>query len=491
MKNVLHLTSSGSQLWRKSRDGWQTSDGPPVGSVWVVTDLAEESFAEIQIPRIFGRDRQGFIARQLASRFPDTPYRTTLSPRPTGGLMDRLAPPRQTLVGLDAAQRVNSALDTLTAPVAGVWAMSMLLAQIGCKKTLPPELFVVLPAPDALRIVFIKNRIPVLSRLIPGVIEARDQAAEITRTLRHLENIRVLDRAERRHGVLLLSDAQDMASLLAPDRLDLLPAPPPWTTSSPSDWRFALFDLALTSPPGQLAPLARRTKYVATRLRPPAYAAAALSLILALWASVGNLRDISAYNAGSNQTQGNIQSLATRLSDVELKMAGFGVPAELVRRAVTLEREEITLAPSLATHMQQLGQIVAQDDAARLTQLEWRIVPTGQTVCALGAPRVAGNSEPPAVADTAEPKRVVEISFNVALAQEQPSRARAQSVAGLSAKLRELKGVTLVQDPGKGLELVTLSGGGTSPTPDKPLSWCLTLADQPIGNAPTTSAVKP
>ena len=78
MKTVLHLTPGGSQYWLKGRDGWQPHDGPPSGPVWVVTDLAEEGFAEIQIPRIFGRDRQNYVSRQVASRFPDTPYRTTL-----------------------------------------------------------------------------------------------------------------------------------------------------------------------------------------------------------------------------------------------------------------------------------------------------------------------------------------------------------------------------------------------------------------------------
>ena len=84
MKTVLHLTPAGSQLWRKGPAGWQAHDGASSGPVWVLTDLAEEGFADLQVPRIFGRDRQAFVARQLASRFPDTPYRTVL-PAARGG----------------------------------------------------------------------------------------------------------------------------------------------------------------------------------------------------------------------------------------------------------------------------------------------------------------------------------------------------------------------------------------------------------------------
>lgn len=488
MKTVLHLASSGSQFWRKSRDGWQAHDGPPTGPLWVVTDLAEESFAEIQIPRIFGRDRQGFIARQLASRFPDTPYRTMLPARPGGGFMDRMAPPRQTMLGLDAAQRVTTALDALSTPIAGVWTTSMLLASIGCKATLPPELFVVLPGPDALRIVFIKNHAPVLSRLIPGVTQAQDQAAEITRTLRHLENIRALDRRTHRRGVLVLGDPQGMEALLAQDRLDLLPPPPPWTTSPPTDWRFALFDLALTSPVGQLAPLSRRTEFVAARLRQPTYAGAALCLGLALWAAGDNLRDIGASYSSRNEIQGRIQRLATQVNEDEQKMARYGVSAELVRRAVALDQEEIISAPSLPAQMHRLGQVIGRHEAARLGQFEWRIVPPGQPSCTGGgAPTPSGAPAGSVVAEASVPKRVVEISFQSVLPEDQREKARAQSVASMSSMLTKVEGATLIRDPAKELVHAALHGGGARTQNEKTLSWCLTLPGAP-GTPP---AIKP
>ena len=491
MKTVLHLASSGSQLWCKTRDGWQAHDGPPTGPLWVVSDLAEESFSEIQVPRIFGRDRQAFIARQLASRFPDTPFRTTLPPPPGGSLMERIAPPRLTLLGVDAARRVNASLDALSVPVAGVWAMSMLLANIGCKKTLPSELFVVLPASDGLRIVFIKNRVPALSRLIPGASKPQDQAAEIIRTLRHLENTRVLGRTELRHSVLILGDSNGIASLLSHDHLDLIAPPPPWTTTPPSDWRFALFDLVLTSPAGQLAPLSRRTKFVAARLSQPAYACAALSLGLALWAAGDNLRDIVASHSSRDQIHGSMQKLAAQVSEADQKMAGFGVAAELVRKAVLLDREEIISAPSLPAQMHRLGEVIGRHEGVRLEQLEWRIVPTAQPSCILGAPTPSGGAEAPATGDAVPSKRLAEISFVLTLPEDQPVKTRALSVASLSSMLGKLEGATLIRDPAKGLAQATLHGGGTGEKTEKSLSWCLTLAGQPPTNAPTVPTIQP
>ena len=491
MKTVLHLTPAGSQLWHKGREGWQPCEGPAAGPVWVVTDLADESFSEIQIPRIFGRDRQGFITRQLASRFPDTLFRTTLPGAPGGSLMDRLAPPRLTLMAVDAAQRINSTLDALSTPIAGVWAMSMLLALLGVNKGLPPELFVVLPMAQALRIVFVKNRIPVLSRLIPGITQASDQAAEIVRTLRHLENTRVLDRSGRKPGVLMLGDSQGLASSLATEQLQLVPSPAPWTNAPPLDWRFALFDLVLTAPVGQLAPLSRRTSFIATRLRPPTYALAAVSLGLALWASVGNLREIVAGHTNRRQTEERTQQLTQQLDELDQKMAGFAVPPELVRQVAKLDREELASAPSLANHMQQIGQVIGQRPELRVSQFEWRIQQPGQGLCTRGAPAPAASPEA-ATAQPGAPTRQVEISFDITLPQGQAASARAQSVTGLSALLSELPGVSLIRDPAKALAQAALTGGGSARAEAvQALSWCLSLPGQTADPAAPLPATRP
>lgn len=475
MKTVLHLTPAGSRLWRKSRDGWQPHDGPSVGPVWVVTDLAEEGFAEIQIPRIFGRDRMAFVARQVANRFPDTAYRTVLPVRHAGGLMDRIAPPRQSLLGLDAAQRVDAALATLASPLAGVWTTSMLLAQIGCKGTLPADLFVVLPGPDALRIVVIKDREPVLTRLIAGVTQEDDQAAEIVRTLRHLENTRVLARGTHRHGVLMLGAGEAMAARLAPDHLELLPLPAPWTVMAPDDWLFALFDLAVKSPVGQLAPLARRAEFVASQLRRVAYGASLLVVGLSVWAASGNLRAIVASEASRSQAQAEMQGLAIQLSEAEQKMAGFGVSADVVRRAVALDRDEVLAAPSLAGRLRQLGAIIGQHEALRLGQLSWRVLPSGRPACAGGTPSPTASSESTAADETTVSARRVELSFDLTPPQAQRATERAQMVSALSADLARLDGVSLIRDPAKALPQAALSGGPSKADADTSLSWCLSL----------------
>jgi hypothetical protein len=167
------------------------------------------------------------------------------------------------------------------------------------------------------------------------------------------------------------------------------------------------------------------------------------------------------------------------MNEAEQKMAGFGVGAEVVRRAVALEREELASAPQLKASLLQLARAIAPHEAVRLGQLNWRLLPAGRAACAGGASGVAAateaapTSEP--VAQTTAPARRLEVSFDLTPPQEQAATARAQMVASVSAALAKGEGVSLHRDPARELPQATLSGGASSSDRDKPLSWCLSL----------------
>jgi hypothetical protein len=474
MKTVLHISTTDARFWRKSADGWLPCEDPGTGPLWVVCNLPEETFAEIQVPRIFGRDRQNFIHRQLVSRFPDTPYRTVLAQAGSGGLMDRLAPPLRTVFGVDAAERIHTVLDRVASfPVAGVWATSMLLAQLGSHAAMPSEMFVVLPGVDGLRVVFVKNRVPVLSRLIPGVKQAADVATEITRTVRYLENNHALDRSANARQVFFLGTTSEVEPWLALERLALVAPPPGWRSAPPADWQFALFDLAIRSPNGQLAPMARRTRFVASQLRRPALAGVGLSVGLSIWAATAGINDMASAYANGEQSRQHIAELTAQTQRLDGKIAGFGVSSEAVRQAIALEQREIVEAPSLAGHLQQLSGIVNEFDPARMRQLDWLILDPGQAACSLNA--ATPNSAAAPVAD--EPQQLVQVRIEVLWPAAQTDRARLQGVSHFSAKIVQLEGAKLLADPALALKLGRLSGGGTPPekTDAGALTWCLTL----------------
>ena len=139
MTTLLHLSPTEHQLWSRTRSGWQPLSGEvdTRQPVWVVTNLAEESLAEIETPRLYGRDRADLITRQLISRFPDTPYRSRLNVLHGSKLLDRFAPVRHTLFGIAAAERLNSTLDSLGVSVAALCPTTLLLARFGQHKSLP------------------------------------------------------------------------------------------------------------------------------------------------------------------------------------------------------------------------------------------------------------------------------------------------------------------------------------------------------------------
>jgi hypothetical protein len=476
MKFLLHVTHTSSQLWQKNREGWRIHAGDaPSGPVWVLTDLPEEGFAEIQVPRLFGRDRQTFLARQLASRFPDTPYRSLLPARSSGGLMERLAPPRQSALGLDAAKRLDAALAESTRPLAGVWLTSMLLATIGSAKGMPPELFVALPGPDALRLVVLKNRVPVLSRLIPGAMEPRALVAEIVRTVRHLENTRVLERSTKPRSLLMLGDAQGMQELLTPDNILIQDAPAPWSKVAPQTWQSALFDLVIASPVGQVAPLAQRTEFVASRLTKVAYGAAAGCFALGVWLGVDNMREVFVARSSQAQSQTRLQDLQAKIDEVDEVLAKFGVSADLVRQAAALDLNEIRAVRPFADDLTQLAPIVSRFDAVRLQQYSWRLLPPGGPAC-VGDTPVASAPTPPEGAPSPD---LVEVNMTVTLPEKQRERAKSQLIAALSEQLSQTQGATLVTDPAKTQINATLKGGSAAGEANVAPIWCLTLPARP------------
>ncbi len=480
MKTVLHIGLGGLEYWRKSRGGWQAVAGAAQGAIWVVTDLAEESLIDIAVPRLFGRDRAHFVARQLVNRFPDTPFRSA-TPLPAGAsLMERLAPARQLLSGVDAAQRIQSALDAQSAALVGVWSSSQLLARLGQDRSLPSELFVVLPGSRSLRIVFLKNRQPVLARLAPVGAPPAEQAAEIVRTLRHLENSRILEHSLRRYPVLVLGAAAGLEAALAAQGMDLISAPKFGPRATPPDWRFALFDLVVTSPRGQLAPRGARSAFLAQRLARAAYGGAALCLSATLWFVGAQLHATEDAQHERDRLQYRFGQLQRELGETEARIGRFDVTPALLRQVVSLNASELVDTPTLADGMRLVADLVGREDGRYVSRFQWQRLSSAQPACAQvdhgGGTKLTGLS---AVHDGGSP---VELSFDLELAEGSSNRSRARTLAGISTSLAQVRGVTLLQDPARSLDHGALSNSTDDDTPQG-ASWCLRLAG-PAGASP-------
>ena len=488
LKTLLHLAPDGAQLWQKAKGQWLPVDRAQSGSVWVVTDMAEETISEIQVPRLYGQDRSGFINRQLTSRFPETPYKIALPASSQTSLLNRLAPLRQTLLALDAKERIDQVLDELDAKVAGLWSTSGLLARLGASKTLPGNLFVVVPGLQSMRILFLKERVPIISRLISEPSTSQLVNAEIIRTLRHLENTKVIERNSEKPPVLVLGNREGIAQGLLDEQLLLIEVPAALRKVASSDFKFALFDLAIQSPPGQLAPLSRRTAHIAAAVGRWAYTIAAAIICFAVWNLLASFQQIQDVRASIARSQGTLTELGRKLTMVDKSIAAYPVTSELVKNTIRLERDELLSAPSLPRQLTSITEALAADPALRLGRLDWSIQsPTGP-FCPKDTAIVPATAVAPSApaSDAAARTSRSRISFDLVLPPTLTGKARTSVIAAVSERLASVPGVTLQLDPAK-LQIASSLAGGSRPADTAPvaLAWCLDVSNASPSLAPS------
>lgn len=477
MACVLHISATGSQWWGKRATEWVALPEPDKGPVWVLTDLAEESFVEITVPRLFGNDRRNFVQRQLVNRFPDTRFRVSMAAQRGGGLMDRLAPPAEILAAIEPADRVNDALKGVSAPLVGVWGTSMLLAHAGCQKSMPPSLLIVLCQPSGMRILFIKDRTPVLTRMVAVVEGATDQSMEILRTMRHLENTRVIERGRQRFPVMLLGAADGLASILERDRLDPLDAAALRKTKLGDSWQQALLDMVCKTPVGQLAPMALRESFLAMRLGSVARILAALCVVAAIVVAAGNVRVIARDNTERNQLEATIGQLDNTLAQVDADIEGFGVAPDLLRRALAVDSEEITSAPDMPTDLVDLSRTISPIPGARAKSVQWRVLDSGESPCplAVSGPGAVVPAVPEGGEPSASPRWMVELKLEVTLAPDIGPLKRQQQASAISQQLTKVPGSQLYQDPARALRDGDLSASTSQSDVARELVWCASL----------------
>jgi len=489
MACVLHISAAGNIWWGKKTTGWEVLPQPDERPVWVVTDLTEESFIEITVPRVFGSDRSNYVQRQLVNRFPDSRFRVALTTQRKGGLMDWLAPPIQVLTAVEPADRVNSALENLPNPLAGVWSTSMLLAQLGSKARMPANLLIVLCQPSGMRIVFLKDRAPVLTRLVAAVDSAADQAVEILRTLRHLENTRLIERGRQRFAALLLGTAEGLAPILAKDRLDELDPSTMRKAKPGQDWQQVLLELVCKSPPGQMAPMALRESYLALQLGRAARVAGALCLVGTIAAVVGNVGTIARDHQARTQLVITAGDLDGKMTEVDTAIQGFGVAPELLRQTLMVDSDEVSNAPDMATDWVALSRVVSGVPGARVNNLQWRVLESSETACAAAGP-AASVAEPAAGAEAeapAVPTRVVELKMEVLLAQDAGPRQKLQQTSDITQRLTNVPGARVIQDPARRLREGDLTAGATQTEGQGDLVWCASLSILTAASVPARS----
>jgi hypothetical protein len=481
---VVHITSAGAQWCKKTPDGWvalEPSDHDVSKPVWVVTDLAEETFSELAVPRIFGKDRSSFVNRQLANRYPDSVFRIALPAAQVGGMMDRLAPPQQTLTAIDPSDRVELALARIKAPVAGVWSASMLMARLAQRPTLPKNMFVILSQEHALRILFVKNRVPVLTRLVTTAQSPQEQATEVVRTLRHLENTHVIERGKERFALMLLGGNEELKKRLNDDQLTVLESPKKWEHFPQIGWNYLLFEAALKSPLGQLAPMKYRISYLARQTTKAAWVGSAAVIVLAV--VTASLSILSARDAQQQQQalQQQLSEIAVASQNTEELIAQYGVPPASVKQAVALDTQEIENIPNMTHYMVKLGEAMAPYPALRVQEWQWRVAEAEDAVCVSDDPsQLQAESTETSEAEPEAPSRKVELRWTIAFPAELGPYGLEQQMSAISKAVQGWSDAKLMLDPVIQLQQADISIASTAAgQAQRNMKWCMAV---PIKN---------
>lgn len=483
MKQVLLLTPDGRQWWRHDGRQWQAQAAESEGPVWVVTDLAEESLAECKVPRLFGKDRSSFVQRQVAGRYPDTVFRGSMQIASDDPL-SALIPTRFALFGIDAAERINGELDAVRGDLAGVWPISMLMGNLAANRSYPPDLFVVMPGAGTLRIVYLKNRTPVLTRLTLTPADPRTQVDEIVRTIRHLENTQAVPRDRKAHALLYFGAPEGIDPLLVAARLVRV-EPPSKLVNGTGDWHLPLFDVALKSPSGQVAPLARRVKFQSARIKKIARNLALLVVLAGVLAASNNVFGIYRMVQQRIVVANDIGELDDQIQMLNLQISRFGISPDIVRKAIAMSAAELDSAPAFEPHLRVVSQALARDPNVRVRELQWRLIQGNVEPCmtTLSSSVVTTEPKPPG-ADA----RRTELSFEIAVPDSYGPRDRALVLRGISEALAQNEGIAVIQDANREQASGSLRGGSIVSGVTR-LGWCATLpgviaAPKPLAQGP-------
>lgn len=502
MSILLYVTQDGAHYWQRHRNGWQRIDVLPKTSdpIWVLTNLAGESFIDIEIPRLHGRNRRDLVERQLAAHFPNadtnTPWRTALNIRPAERRRRHdapMAPMRCALFGIADGKRLDAELqkldgagkrDTQNISIAALNATSLLLAGIGQDPQLPAELFIVLPDACGLRIVFLQERRPLLTRLAP--LHAQAQAdtlvEEIERTCRHLESAHLLQRDQHAASslpILVLGEHAEFKMALAAARYAVLASPAAWQRIQ-DDSDQPLFDLSMRKQPfGQLAPLAHRRHHLAAWLRKPALMASALLAMGGAAATAGSFMEYRQLRHRLAEQQTEQQQLNAAIAALDQPQSRSDAKPELVRQAVQLHAREFVAPPVFESYLRALASVLDEDGRAplRLNSLEWRLSDGRTPPCATAASAAdaPGASDAADGAPQAEARLSVRLVRLVRLPEARPASGRTALLQDISTRLARLPGTRLVADPARTLARATLQGDAQAGSHAPEASWCLAL----------------
>ncbi len=473
MKTVMLISSSGARYFRRDQGLWRLIEKPDrEDKLWVIANLPEEMLEEFKLPLLFGRDRSSFLERHLVATFPRSEYRA--APVISGSL---LKPSTAVLTGLTTVEAVTGKLSKLDVPVAGVWGISLLLTLL-LKRLAIANAMLVVPSERHLRILVLKDGIPILTRCVHRYSEENDKdsdANEILRTRQHLENRRFFEH-DAMPPILYLGDSASTGKNLTDAGLKLSPLPDALSAKGDAAYLHPLFELVASSPRGQMAPLQLRATHLAESLRRASYAGIALSLLAAILFGQQDFRALIALHGREQTLNANLQQTIRERDLLAGRISASGNDPALVRQATTFAALEMEAAPTPEAILQFTAVAIADLPQVRIKSLTYRFPKQGERYCqGQSAIPLFSGSTPSDSGNAAAPQRFTEFQFSILLTENLAPAAQIDIRKRISAALKARNGVQLMQDPAAFSLINTLKGGFGMETASADNLWCMSI----------------
>ena len=483
MKTVLLIHASGAQYFRREHGLWQpVAQAAQNDKLWVIANLAEETLEAFKLPALYGRDRSNYLERRLASAYPHSQYRA--APLITGSW---LKPGFAMLTGLTNADTVSSKLDKLNIPVTGVWGMATLLALM-LKHQAILDVLLVMPSEHYLRILVIKEGVPVLTRCVHRYSEERDSdASEIVRTRQHLEHHRIFEQ-DAIPPVLYLGDTTQISAPLTESGITVLPLPEALSPKGEVAYLHPLFEYVTTSPDGQLAPLQLRVSHLAENVRRAAYAGIITCLLAVILFGQEDFRALLTLHRRGQTLSTDLQQTSSERELLAGRISASGLDPALLRQATRFAALEMDAAPTPESILQLAATTIADLPQVRIKSLTFRFPKQGERYCqghtVIDVPLVNQKIElgiPPGSKPrdsdnaTAIPNRYAELQFSILLTENLAPAAEAEIRKRISAVLKATEGIQLMEDPAAFSLINTLKGGFGMDTAQTENLWCMSV----------------
>ena len=497
MKTVLLINSSGARYFKRVNGLWQSVEKAEQNDrLWVIANLSEETLETFAIPFLFGSDRSNFLQRNLSTGFPHSQYRA--APMFSG---NRFTAGTAILTGLTSPEAVSREIDKLTTPVAGVWGISIVLALLLRKHSIN-NVMLALPSTHYLRILVLKDGIPVITRYIHRYNEEKDgDANEILRTRQHLENKRIFER-DSIPPVLYLGDTAVVGEQLSRAGIVLLPLPAALEAKGEAAWLHPVFELLVTTPDGQLAPLQLRAAHLTERLRHLAYGGIALSILAAILFGQADFSELLSLHGKEQLLEAQLKKANLERETLAARISATGTDPALVRQATKFSELEMEAAPTPDSILQFTASTIADLPQVRIKSLTYRFPKPdehyceGHTVIELPLLKQKIDLSPnfgskPADSDI---QHFTELQFSILLTDNLAPEAQIEIRKRISAVLKAKPGVQLMLDPAAFSLLNTLKGGFGTDKPQTENIWCMSIpwnAASPEKPLPTKGGEQP